>query len=386
MARILVLGSGFAGCNAVRTLRRHGCDDTITVLSPRAELFFYPSLIWVPSRRRTRDDLSADLSGFFRARRVEHVTASAISLDPLQRQVGTDQGQTIDYDYLIIASGGRYIRKLPGIEHAHIACAGWNEVDAYTRRLDAMEGGTLAFGFAGNPKEPSAMRGGPMFEFLFGIDVLLREQGRRERFELVFFSPAPRPGQRMGEKAVDRMLGEMRRRGIRTELGHKMKGMTESSVITEGGEFASDLTLFVPGMTGPDWASGSGLPLSDGGFIRADAHCQVPGFERVYVAGDAGSFPGPDWKPKQAHMADLQAEAAARNVLARIKGQKAEHRFKTELICIIDSLNTGTLVFRNPQRDLLLGSLPPLHWAKVAFEKWYLRGYRGCNAAAVSAR
>jgi sulfide:quinone oxidoreductase len=384
MARILVIGSGFAGCNAARTLRRHGRDDPITLLSPHAELFFYPSLIWVPSRRRAREDLAVDLSGFFRARRIEHVAASATTVDPLRRQVGTDQGHTLDYDYLIIASGGRYIRKLPGIEHVHVACAGWEQVDAYTRRLEAMEGGTLAFGFAGNPKEPSAMRGGPIFEFLFGIDTLLREQGRRERFELVFFSPAPRPGQRMGEKAVDRMLGEMRRRGIRTELGNKLKGFTESSVITEGGEFASDLTLFIPGMTGPAWASDSGLPLSEGGLIQADAHCQVPGFDNVYVAGDAGSFPGPDWKPKQAHMADLQAETAARNVLARIRGQKAEHRFKTELICIIDSLDTGTLVFRNAQRDLLLGSLPPIHWAKVAFEKWYLRGYRAGGSGPVS--
>lgn len=384
MAGILVLGSGFAGCNAVRTLRRHGLRDPITVLSPRAELFFFPSLIWVPSRRRSRGDLAVDLSGFFRAQSVEHVAASAASVDHRKRQVITDQGQSLGYDYLIIASGGRYIRKLPGIEHAHIACAGWDQVDAFTRRLEAMEEGTLAFGFAGNPNEPSAMRGGPIFEFLFGIDTLLRSQGRRDRFELVFFSPAPRPGQRMGAKAVDRMLGEMRLRGIRTELGNKMKGFTETSVITEGGEFASDLTLFIPGMTGPDWASESGLPLSEGGFIQADAHCQVPGVDNVYVAGDAGSFPGPDWKPKQAHMADLQAEAAARNVLARIKGEKAEHRFKTELICIIDSLNTGTLVFRSPKRDLILGSLPPLHWAKVAFESWYLRSYRvGGSAGAI---
>jgi sulfide:quinone oxidoreductase len=380
MSHVVIVGSGFAGCNAVRTLRRKGFDGRITVVSPRAELFFYPSLIWVPARRRSREDLAVDLTGFFRDQNVRHLPASVTGLDALQRRLTTESGESVEYDYLIIASGGRYIRKLPGIEQVHVACAGWDQVDGYTRRLESMQQGTLAFGFAGNPKEPSAMRGGPIFEFLFGVDTLLRKQGRRERFELVFFSPAPRPGKRMGEKAVDRMLGEMQRRDIRTELGHKMKGFGESSVITEGGEFASDLTLFIPGMTGPAWAVDSGLPLSDGGFIKADEHCQVPGFENVYVAGDAGSFPGPEWKPKQAHMADLQAEAAACNVLARIDDRKPEHRFKTELICIIDSLNTGTLVFRNARRDLMLGSLPPLHWAKVAFERWYLRAYRSSSA------
>ena len=62
-------------------------------------------------------------------------------------------------------------------------------------RLAEMQGGTLAFGFSGNPKEPSAMRGGPVFEFLFGIDSWLRKQGRRERFKLVFFTPAEKPGE-----------------------------------------------------------------------------------------------------------------------------------------------------------------------------------------------
>ena len=61
-------------------------------------------------------------------------------------------------------------------------------------------------GFAGNPKEPSAMRGGPIFEFLFGIDTQLRKEGRRERFDITFFSPAEKPGNRLGPKAVDGLL------------------------------------------------------------------------------------------------------------------------------------------------------------------------------------
>ena len=115
------------------------------------------------------------------------------------------------------------------------------------------------------------MRGGPVFEFLFGVDTLLRQQGRRERFELTFFSPAPRPGARMGEKAVERLLGEIARRDIRTHLGHKLKAMGPDRIITEGGDVKSDLTLFIPGMTGPAWAAESGLPLSAGGFFQAQA-------------------------------------------------------------------------------------------------------------------
>jgi sulfide:quinone oxidoreductase len=56
-----------------------------------------------------------------------------------------------------------------------------------------MQGGTIAIGFAANPQEPQAVRGGPMFEFLFGIDTQLRREGRRERFQLVFFNPSQSP-------------------------------------------------------------------------------------------------------------------------------------------------------------------------------------------------
>ena len=78
-----------------------------------------------------------------------------------------------------------------------------------------MQGGTIAVGFAGNPNEPTAVRGGPMFEFLFGIDAQLKREGRRERFEVVFFNPSNEPGNRLGPKAVKHLLDEMARRGGR---------------------------------------------------------------------------------------------------------------------------------------------------------------------------
>lgn len=380
MANTLIVGSGFAGCTAVRTLRRAGYRDRITVLSPAPELFYYPSLIWVPAGERAEGDLRIDLRGFFARHGVEHVAGTLGSLDAAARKAHTSAGE-LDWDYLIIASGGRYIRKLPGIEHAHVACAGWEPTKAFSDRLAEMDGGSLAFGFAGNPKEPSAMRGGPVFEFMFGTDTLLRRQGRRDRFRITFFSPAERPGQRMGDKAVDRLLRQMAKRDIATHLGHKPQRLEADRVVTEGGEVAADLILFIPGMTGPAWAGDSDLPLSDGGFVQADAQCRVPGLDGVYVAGDAGSFPGPEWRPKQAHMADLQAEAAARNLVAHMAGAPETHGFRTELICLVDTLGSGSLVYRDPKRSVMVGTAAPFHWMKQAFEWHYLRDYRRAAGA-----
>jgi sulfide:quinone oxidoreductase len=111
-------------------------------------------------------------------------------------------------------------------------------------------------------------------------------------------------------------------------------------------------------------------------MITADAMTQVEGMEQVYVAGDAGSFPGPEWMPKQAHMADLQATAAVKNIALNLAGKPASEKFKVELLCIIDTLDKGMLVYRGEKRSMALPSMRPLHWAKRYFEKSYLRHFK----------
>jgi len=373
MSKIVIIGSGFGGLTAVKTLRRQGYTGPITLISPSPILFYYPSLIWVPAGLRTEADLTISLNNFFKDHNVQHHQANVTGL--AAKQIQTDNG-SVDFDSLIIASGSRFIHKLPGIDDVCIPCEGYATVKKYTDSLAKLDGGTLAFGFASNPKEPIAMRGGPIFEFLFGIDMLLRKQKRRDKFELVFFSPAPEPGKRLGEQAVKALLGEMEKQQIRTHLGHKMKGFSTGLVHTEGGDIASDLTMFMPGMTGPAWLANSGLPLSEGGFIQADARCQVIGFENIYAVGDCGSHPGPEWLPKQAHMADLQAETAAKNLLANQKGLAQNNKFNPELICIVDTLDKGMLVYRSSKRTLMMPKMRMFNWAKRFFEWYYLRTYR----------
>ena len=375
MKRITVVGTGFGGLTAVRTLRRLEPSADITVIGKQPEFFYYPSLIWIPSGMRSGDDITINLENFFRRNRVTFHQGAACGIRDGGRVVETDTGE-VENDGLIIASGGRYLTRLPGIEHVAIPCRGRADAERIRYRLNEMDGGTIAFGFGGNPKEPSAMRGGPVFEFLFGTDTLLRRQGRRDRFKLVFFAPSKRPGLRLGEKAVDALLKRMTRCDISTHLGHKLKGFEADRIITEGGKIQADLIVFMPGMSGSPWLDKTTLPKSGGGLLQADAHCRVPGWERLYVAGDAGSFPGPDWQPKQAHMADLQAVAAAKNLVHELNGGQPLEGFKVELACIIDSLDSGTLVTRSSARTLLFPSTRLLHWLKRLFEWWYLRQYR----------
>lgn len=290
MQQVVILGCGFAALTAVRELRRSGYHGRITLIAPAPELLYYPSLIWVPAGLRQGKDLRIDVAGFLARHDVTFHAGRVLGLQDGGRTVLTDRGSVVN-DALLIASGGRFLKALPGIGHALTVCEGVSAAEAIRDRLQSMAGGTIAFGFGTNPKEQGAMRGGPMFELLFGIDTLLRRQGRRDQFRLVFFHAAHEPGKRLGEKAVAGLLAMMAARGITTHLGHKITGFEAGRVMTEGGDLPADLILFMPGMTGPDWAAQAGLPLSEGGFFRADEYCRVAGATKVFVAGDAGSYP-----------------------------------------------------------------------------------------------
>jgi sulfide:quinone oxidoreductase len=375
MKKITIIGSGFAGLTAVKTIRKKDKQCEITLISPKAELVYMPSLIWVPSGAASKKDIVVPLDNFFKRMNVNHVASEVTGLENSGRTVITSIG-SYENDALIIASGGRFIKKLPGIEHSITPCEGLSAAEKIRDRLKAMDGGNIAIGFSGNPKEPSAMRGGPMFEFLFGIDTQLRAEGRRDKFNLTFFTPADKPGARLGKKAVKGLLSEMTKRNIATHLGNKMKKFETNKVITEGGEIDADLILFMPGMTGNTWFDNTDLARSEGGLLKANSFCEVEGADKIFVAGDSGSFPGPEWMPKQAHMADLQAEAAVKNALDGLDGKPPSHTFKIELVCIVDSNNKGIFVSRTMKGGMMLPNCRLMHWAKQIFGWWYLRGYR----------
>ncbi|MGC8510266.1 MAG: NAD(P)/FAD-dependent oxidoreductase [Acidimicrobiales bacterium] len=362
MARVTVIGSGFGGLAAVRALRRRVPGAAITIVAPREEFIYYPSLVGVPVGDRDASDARIALNDFVERYDVTFVTASVTGLAHQGRTVVTDHGE-IDNDVLIIASGGESLRTLPGLEYTLAICDGVEAAQEIGDRVAALRRGTIAFGFAGNPAEPQAVRGGPVFELLLSIDTYLRRAGRRDAIDLVFFNPSLEPGNRLGPRAVTGVMKEMESRAIRSHLGHKILGFAADRVILDDGDLAADLILFVPGMSGPRWARETDLALSPGGFIRADRSCRVFAHPGVFVVGDAGAYEGTaDWMPKQGHAAELQAATAAVNVAHFLAGEPPTATFRQELICIIDTLDSGIMVYRSPR---FAGALPSPAWRVV---------------------
>jgi len=374
LTHVVVTGAGFGALRAVRELRRADRQIAITLVAPQPIFTYYPSLIWVPSGFRQPEELSVDVRDFLQRMDARYLPARVTGVRNAGRTVDTDRGP-LHNDGLILANGGRFLRKIPGIDNVLTLCQGGRSAREIGERLAELDGGRIALGFAGNPKHRPAMRGGPMFELAFCLDNQLRKEGRRERFELTFFSPNPRPGQRLGDRAVAGLMKRLNRQDIHTHLGHKIDRFEPGRVVTDGGTLDADLTVFMPGMTGPDWLADSELPVTDSGHIEVDEQARVPGLAHVWAVGDCAAFPGPNWQAKQAHAADVQATVAARNLSAELRGATAEHSVRHEIVCILDSLRDGVLVFRTDRRQIVLPPLRLAHWGKIALEKLFLWKY-----------
>ncbi|HEB83096.1 MAG TPA: NAD(P)/FAD-dependent oxidoreductase, partial [Gammaproteobacteria bacterium] len=105
MKRITIIGAGFAALTAVRQLRKLDRNCEITLIAPRPELHYLPSLIWIPSGLRKREDIIVPLDNFFRRMKVNYHQGSVTGLREGGRIVETDNGE-VGNDGLIIASGG----------------------------------------------------------------------------------------------------------------------------------------------------------------------------------------------------------------------------------------------------------------------------------------
>ena len=84
-------------------------------------LTYLPSLIWVPPGLRTEADLHVPLAGFFARHRVTWHQGTVQQVADGGRRVVTSAGELTN-DILVVASGARFLRKLPGIEHALVPC------------------------------------------------------------------------------------------------------------------------------------------------------------------------------------------------------------------------------------------------------------------------
>ncbi|HEX9049422.1 MAG TPA: FAD-dependent oxidoreductase [Anaeromyxobacter sp.] len=369
----LVLGGGFGGLESAIQLRKRGFE--VTLVSNRPWLFMYPTSIWVVTGEKRFEDVCLDLAsvarrhGFsFRLGNVERIEGAARS--------AVVSGETLRADHLVVALGGGKLAP-KGVEHTHTICGAPEATRNIAEALAALVAkgaGRIAMGFGGNPKDPSAVRGGPAFELMFNVDTLLRRAGLREKFELTFFAPMASPGARMGAKAVGGIQTMFGKLGVATRFGKKITGFSPEGVSFEdGSKLEADLVMFIAAGDGHPAVKASGLPLNESGFVRIDDGCAVPGFPGVWAVGDAAALEGPEWRAKQGHVAEVMARVAAENALAVEEGRPERKGYAEHLsiLCLMDMGNGAAWVHRDARTERMV-PLPVLgHWMKKGWGAYY---------------
>jgi len=370
----LVVGGGFAGLEAAIHLENSGLE--VTLVSERPYLWIYPTSIWVVTGERSPEDVRLDLEdvarrhGFrFRQGRVAAVSGA--------RRAATVDGEELTADHLVLAIGGTPMRP-PGVEHT-FGLSG--DPQNASRLHDALEalmakgGGRIAMGFGGNPKDPSAVRGGPVFEVMFNVVHLLRKRGLREKFQLTFFAPMPSPGERMGKRAVAAIQDMFRKLGVEMRFGKKITAFEPGGTVAfeDGSRLESDLTVFIPAQAGHPVLTASDLPRNDAGFVRIDEGCEVPGFPGVWAIGDSAALEGPEWRAKQGHLAEVMARVAAANVASRAAGRDTRESYlpHVSITCLMDMGNGAAYVHRDATREQMI-PLPVVgHWMKQGWGAYF---------------
>jgi sulfide:quinone oxidoreductase len=367
MKKVLILGGGFAGIQTAIQLQKSG-KFNVTLVSDRDYLYLFPISIWVPVRQIDFENVKVPLAKIQKKYLFEVIIDSVKEIHAKDHQV-VCENQTLSFDYLVVAFGAEKM-KHKGIENTLSIC-GKPEVSLSIRDgIDALikkGNGKIAIGFGGNPKDKSAMRGGPAFELAFNIHNLLKKKKIRQNYELTFFAPMEEPGAKMGKSSLamlDKMLAQYK---IGKRFGKKITEFEPSAVVFEdGSKLEADLTLFIPASAGHQVLKSSDLPLSDAGFIQIDNYCQVRELPDVYAIGDISAMEGPDWIAKQGHVAELMGRNTAHNILSKEKGTTDFKGYQEELniLCVMDTGNGAAFIFRNSKRSFVIPMPIVGHWMK----------------------
>jgi len=376
MKKVLVLGGGFAGVEAAIYLRKQKLD--VTLVSDRDYFYIYPTSIWIPTGEVKKRDISVPLIDLSKKHGFKLIIDPVTSFEAKEKNVTLASGKILDeFEYIVLAMGQDKMRH-KGIENTLSICGKPEEAEELKVRLDALiekGSGKIAIGFGGNPKDTSAVRGGPAFEVLFNVNTMLKKKGIRDKFELTFFAPMAKPGQKMGEKALvmmDKMFGMT---NINKKVGSKITEFEKDGIKFEDGtKVESDLVMFISAGTGHSILEASGLPLSEAKFVVTNEYNEIEGFDGIYAIGDSASLMGPEWRAKQGHVAEVMAKNIAHNIFQHMQNMdfKKSYIEHINILCVMDTGDGAAFVHRSNKGGMMI-PLPVVgHWMKKGWG-WYCK-------------
>jgi sulfide:quinone oxidoreductase len=398
---IVVLGAGLGGSIAAFEIKDEVRDRArITVVNKGSTFHFVPSNPWVAVRWRDRESIEVDLTPVMKKRGVDFIARGASRVRPADNEIDLEGGETLAYDYLVIATGPDlafdeieglgphtgFTQSICHVDHAEAACDAFDAL--------AANPGPVVIGAV-----QGASCFGPAYEFALILDTELKRRKVRDRVPMTFVTSEPYIGH-LGLDGVGDTKGllesELRQRHIKWVTNARVTsvepGVMHVEEIAEGGAVKAThslpfiFSMMLPAFRGVEAVRGVEGLVNPRGFILADKHQRNPNFTNIYSLGvcvaipPLGPTPVPVGVPKTGFMIESMVTAIARNLAQEIMGKPPTHEASWNAICLADFGDGGVAFFAQPQ-------IPPrninwaasgkwVHLAKVGFEKYFISKIR----------
>jgi 3-phenylpropionate/trans-cinnamate dioxygenase ferredoxin reductase subunit len=306
--RIVIVGAGLAGAKAAEGLRKAGFDGSLSLIGDEAPRpYLRPPLSKDYLRgEKPVDGVFVHPAEYYDENRIDvRGSTTATAIDPTARGVTLDDGTTVSFDRLLIATGAAPRRlpvpgaELPGV-HSFRTLA---DADALRDAVrDAERIAVIGAGWIGSE-----------------VAASLRSLGRN----VVLIAPDAVPLERVLGPTIGGVYGDLHRdHGVELRLGTGVARIVgtdrvEAVETTAGDRSPVDLVVVGIGVTPRTaLASGAGLSVGDGIEVSATLETSVPG---IFAAGDVASA----WHPfygrrvRTEHWANARfgGAAAARSLL-----------------------------------------------------------------------
>ncbi len=199
---------------------------------------------------------------------------------------------------------------------------------------------------------------------------MLKERNERDKARITVVSPEP-PGSWLGGMGMARALrNALEAHDIELLPDFRITGITSKQVATSDGVRKDyDLLMLVPPFRGAPALTGMGI-TDEEGFVCVDSTMRVRGVDGMYAVGDCVNFSG----PKLGHMAVMQAEVAAHNLVSELKGAEPNKQYRHEITMIIDEGGSHSIFLQKHSLEEDKGNVKQARfwsWAKRIHEKYW---------------
>jgi sulfide:quinone oxidoreductase len=400
LPQIIILGAGLGGTIAAYEIRDAVKGKAqVTVVNDQEDYWFIPSNPWVAVRWREPEAIKVHLPPIMKKKGIGFTSAGAKRVHPAENRVELNDGTSLPYDYLVIATGP----DLAFDEIEGLGPAGFTQsvckTDHAANAADVFE----KFCADPGPIVVGAAQGascyGPAYEFALILDTELKRRKIRDKVPMTFVTAEPYIGH-LGLDGVGDTKGlleaELRNRHIKWICNNRItgveNGMMHCEEVAEDGSVKAthDLpfgySMILPAFRGIPAVMGVEGLVNPRGFILADKHQRNPTFPNIYSLGvcvaipPVGPTPVPVGVPKTGFMIESMVAAIAGNLKAELAGKEPVEEATWNAVCLADFGDGGVAFVAQPQippRNLNWSSSGKwVHLAKVGFEKYFLHKVR----------